>query len=77
MSVMTFRTDATVDHAISYLQTHTGRSKSDVIRDALLNAEHEARRAAMRSESLALRDDPQDLAEARAVLADMGGTDAW
>lgn len=77
MPVLTFRTDPEVDRAIEYLVTQTGDSKSDVLRDAVLKAERDARREALRQESLILKEDPADLAEVQAVRTYLGDSDAW
>ena len=77
MSVLTFRTDPGVDQALDFLAKYTGTSKSQVIRNAVLAAEREARRERMKQEALALTADPADLKEAQAVRAFMGGSDAW
>jgi len=77
MAVVTFRADEETLRALAALEQATGESRSRVVRDAVLLAEREARRAALRSESARLRDDPVDRAEARAILEDMGGADAW
>jgi len=77
MSVMTVRMDDSTEAALDYLQETTGDTKSVIIRDAVIQAERRARRAAMRAQAQALADDPVDRAEARSVLAFMGGSDAW
>ncbi len=77
MSVLTFRTDPAVDQAIGLLMKDTGEGKSQVIREAILQAERKVRHRIMQEESLALREDAADQAECRAVLAFMGGGDAW
>ncbi|MDR0284610.1 MAG: hypothetical protein LBI33_06930 [Propionibacteriaceae bacterium] len=69
--------DTDVDAALDYLQEMTRATKSDIIRNTLLQAAERAKREAMRTEALELADDPDDRAEAQAVLAFMGGTDAW
>jgi len=77
MSVLTLRTDESVDQAIEYLQSITDESQSAVVRRAVLSAERQARRDAMRREALDLAGDSYDRAEAQAILADMAGSDAW
>ncbi len=77
MSVMTVRLDETTEAALAYLHTATQKTKSQIIRDALLQAEQEARREKMRAQAEAVASDPHDVSEARAVLAFMGGGDAW
>jgi hypothetical protein len=77
MTTATYRSDPAVDRALAYLQERTGQSKSAITRDAILAAERAARRAALRAEAEALRADPADLAEARAVAAEMAAVNAW
>lgn len=70
MSTITFRTDDATDDALASL-TADGRSASSAIRDALLSAARQQRADRLRAEAEALAADPADVAEARAVLADM------
>jgi hypothetical protein len=74
---VSLRTDSAVEDAIEALQEATGASRSGVVRAAVLQAADRTRREELRREALALREDPSDRAEARAVLAFMGGSDAW
>ncbi|MEN3309113.1 MAG: hypothetical protein V7603_5315 [Micromonosporaceae bacterium] len=70
MSTITFRADDDVDRALADL-TEGDRDRSQVIRDAIL-AEWRRRQAErLRAEAEALAADPEDRAEARAVLTDM------
>jgi len=77
VTVVTFRADEETIQAIRALQEDTGQSRSHIVRDAVLAARREARRAALRAEAEALREDPADRAEVRAILGEMGGGDAW
>ena len=77
MSTLNIRTDPEVDLAIDYLVNRTGVSKSAAVRQALIQAARQARLAEMRAVSYELSQDPDDLAEAQAVLDYMGGGDAW
>ena len=77
MSMMTVRMDEPSEAALAYLQETTRASKSEIIRQAVLRAGQQARQEAMRAEAQALAGDPGDRAEAQAVLAFMGGSDAW
>lgn len=70
MTIVTFRTDESTDRALAELSTD-GRTLSDVIREALVNAARQRRREQMRRESSAMAADPDDLAESRQVLAEM------
>jgi predicted transcriptional regulator len=76
MSTITFRADDDVDRALADL-TEGDRDRSQVIRDAIL-AEWRRRQAErLRAEAEALAADPEDCAEARAVLTDMESVRAW
>lgn len=70
MSSLTIRTDAEVERALNELTTD-GRSRSEVARNAILNAERAHRRAKLRAEAEALRNDPDDVAAARELAAEM------
>lgn len=76
MGTLTIRTDADVDRALEAL-TSGGQAKSDVVRNAILLAERTERRARMRAEAEALRDDPSDVTQARQLAADMEQLGAW
>lgn len=76
VSTITFRTDPETERALADL-TADGRSQSAAIRDALL-AEHRRRTGErLRAETAALAADPDDLAEVRAVQADLAALRAW
>ncbi|MCL2803243.1 MAG: hypothetical protein FWD29_04750 [Micrococcales bacterium] len=77
MATFTVRTDEAVDQTLGYLMELTGESRSQVVRNAVLEAGRIARREAQRAECLAARDDPVDRAEIQAAMADMGAGDAW
>jgi predicted transcriptional regulator len=76
MSVITFRADDDVDHALNELTAGT-RDRSQVIRDAILAAWRAQREERIRAEASAVVTDPHDVAEAKAVLADMEALRAW
>ncbi len=76
MSTITFRTDAEVDRALADLSAGE-RERSQVIRDAIIAAWHRQRDEELRREAETLAADPDDRAEARAVLADMESLRAW
>jgi len=77
MTIVTFRADEETIQAIGALQADTGKSRSHVVRDAVLAARREARRAALRAEAESVRADAGDRAEVRAIQDEMGGGDAW
>ncbi|GAA2612510.1 hypothetical protein GCM10010399_49250 [Dactylosporangium fulvum] len=76
MSTITFRTDDDVDRALAEL-TSGDRDRSQVIRDAILAAWRARREEQIRAEAEAVAADADDVAEARAVLADMESLRAW
>lgn len=76
MSTLTIRTDTDVERALATL-TEGGQSRSDVVRSAILDAERAHRRARLRAEAEALRDDPDDVAASRALTAEMDAVRAW
>ena len=76
MSTITFRADDDVDRALAEL-TSGDRDRSQVIRDAILAAWRARREEQIRAEAEAVATDTDDVAEARAVLADMESLRAW
>lgn len=76
MSTITFRADDDVDRALAEL-TAGNRDRSQVIREAILAAWRARREEHLRAEAAAVAADPDDVAEARAVLADMESLRAW
>jgi predicted transcriptional regulator len=76
MTTITFRADDDVDRALAEL-TSGDRDRSQVIRDAILAAWRARRDERLRSEAEAVAADADDLAETRAVLADMESLRAW
>lgn len=76
MATITFRTDSDVDRALRELGSEEG-DRSQVIRDAILFAWRQRQDERLRSEALALAADPDDRAEARAVLSEMDDLRAW
>jgi predicted transcriptional regulator len=76
MTTITFRADDEVDRALAELASGE-RDRSQVIRDAILAAWRARRAEQLRAEAEAVAADPDDQAEARAVLADMESLRAW
>ena len=76
LSTITFRADADVDQALAELVSGD-RDRSQVIRDAILAAWRARREEQIRAEAEAVAADAADVAEARAVLADMETLRAW
>ena len=63
-------TDSDVERALATL-TQDGRSRSEVTRAAILDAERAQRRALLRAEAEALRNDPEDVAASLELAAEM------
>lgn len=76
MATITIRTDEAVDEALGAL-TSENKSRSDVIREAILLAYREQRHARLRAEAEALRNDPEEVAAARRLSAEMETLRAW
>lgn len=76
MATITIRTDKAVDEALDAL-TSDDRSRSDVIREAILLAYREQRHALLRAEAEALRNDPEDVAASRALAEELDSVRAW
>ncbi|MEZ5087865.1 MAG: hypothetical protein R2722_17040 [Tessaracoccus sp.] len=76
MSTLTIRTDPEVERALAAL-AQGGRSRSEIARNAILEAERAQRRAQMRAEAEALRNDPEDVAASRQLAAEMDEIRAW
>ncbi|MGQ0467680.1 MAG: hypothetical protein ACT4QG_20475 [Sporichthyaceae bacterium] len=69
---LTVRLDEDAERALRVL-TADGRTRTEAVRAALLEAE----RSAMRAWAEQVRNDPDDVAESRAILADMDDDRAW
>jgi len=76
MSTITVRTDAEIEAALAAL-TADGSTRSQAVRAAVLDAARARVRRLVEEESRAIAADPEDLAEARAVQADMEALRAW
>lgn len=76
MATLTIRIDSDVERALAAL-TSGGRSRSEVARAAILEAERALRRARLRAEAEQLRDDPADVAASRELAAEMDAVRAW
>jgi hypothetical protein len=59
-----------VERALQSL-TRDGQSRSEAVRAAILAADREQRRARMRAEAEALRNDPEDVAASRKLAEEM------
>jgi predicted transcriptional regulator len=76
MATITFRSDEDVDRALAGL-TSGDRDRSQVIREAILEAWRIRQADRLRAEAEAVAADPEDVAEAHSVLADMESLRAW
>jgi hypothetical protein len=70
MATITLRTDPETERALAEL-TADGVERSQAIRQAIVTAARLKEAERLREEAKALANDPDDVAEARAVLADM------
>ncbi|MFC4586847.1 hypothetical protein [Sphaerisporangium corydalis] len=69
--MLTVQIDAKTEKALAEL-TADGRSATDVVREALLIANRLRRTEVARLEAQELANDPEDLAELRAIRYDLG-----
>ncbi|MDA8310293.1 MAG: hypothetical protein M0Z46_06710 [Actinomycetota bacterium] len=76
VGTLTIRTDVEVERALVEL-TQGGKSRSEVARAAILEAERAQRRARLRAEAEGLRSDPEDVAASRTMAAEMEALHAW
>jgi Arc/MetJ-type ribon-helix-helix transcriptional regulator len=76
MGPLTVRTNPEVERALELL-TRDGKSRSEVVRAAILLAGREKRRARMRAEAEAIRNDPDDVAASRQLAEEMEAIRAW
>lgn len=76
MKTITVRTDEQVEEALREL-TSDGFTRSEAVRRAILLAGQERRRKQLVAEARALAEDPDDLAEMRAIQADLEPLRAW
>lgn len=76
MATITVRIDDETSEALDSL-TADGTSRSQAVRAALLEAARARIRAELEAEARALTGDSEDLAEARAVQADLEPLRAW
>ena len=70
MATLTIRTDPEVERALASL-TEEGQSRSQSVRNAILETERAHRRARLRAEAEGLRNDPRDVAASRSLAAEM------
>lgn len=70
MATLTIRIDSDVQRALAVL-VDQGQSRSEVVREAILEAERSRRRARLRAEAESLAGDPDDVAESKALAAEM------
>ncbi|KGN32992.1 CopG family transcripitonal regulator [Knoellia sinensis KCTC 19936] len=73
---MTIRTDADVERALESL-TSEGQSRSEAVRNAILETERAHRRARLRAAAESLHNDPEDVAASRELTAEMDSFRAW
>lgn len=76
MTTLTVRVDKEVEQALTDL-TANGRTRSEVVRQAVIEAARTERRSKLRDTSRRLAEDPDDVAEMRAVQSDLEPLRAW
>ena len=77
MTQLAIRLDTAAEQALDRLVARTGHTRSDVVRQAITALDRATLREQMRAESQLVRTDPDDLAEAEAVLEEMQQRRAW
>ena len=78
MAVKTFRTDPATEDALQFLSSELGEdSFTSIVRYSLLETARNMRNAVIRAEAEACRNDPDDVAEMRAIMEDMEALRAW
>lgn len=77
MAMLTVRIDAEVEQALDELVAARRTTRSEATKAAILDAARELRRAQLRAEAQRLRDDPVEVAAAKALAAEMGEISAW
>lgn len=70
MTIVTIRADEETSRALEAL-AEDGRSRSEVVRDAVLQAYRQQQSARLRAEAEAAAADPEDLAEVRAIREEL------
>jgi hypothetical protein len=76
MAIVSLRTDRETDAALDELGDKFG-NRTDTLKAAILRLAEEVRGNRLREESRAAANDPDDLAETKAVMADMDELRAW
>jgi Arc/MetJ-type ribon-helix-helix transcriptional regulator len=78
MAVLTLRTDSAVERALEYLLAdREGETRSEIVREAILELERATRRARLREESARLDADPAEREAMKAMAAEMAKLSAW
>ncbi|ETK33919.1 hypothetical protein [Microbispora sp. ATCC PTA-5024] len=76
MGVLTIDLDPATEQILARL-TADGKSAADVVRDAIRLADRLRWLEQARTDAVRLGNDPDDLAEIRAIRHDLGYPDAW
>lgn len=77
MPQIVVRSDPETERALARLVELTGRRRSDAVREAIRLAEREAVLTRLEQQSEIIRNDPDDLAEIRAIREEMDSLSAW
>jgi Arc/MetJ-type ribon-helix-helix transcriptional regulator len=75
-NILSLRSDAEIAAAVDRIGDRYG-NRTDMIKTAILHLAEEVRREELRAEVLQAVNDPDDVAEMRAVLAEMEQLRAW
>lgn len=77
MTQLAVRLDRQARAALEELVRRSGRSQSQLVRDAVIAYERQDLLARMRAESEAIRDDPAEQAESDQLLSELRDRRAW
>lgn len=76
VGTLTIRTEQEVEAALDDL-TSRGKTRSEVVREAILSAHRDQRHAGLRAEAASLRADADDVAASRRLASEMDADRAW
>lgn len=77
MSQIVIRTDKETEAVLAHLVELTGQNRSEVVRDAIRNAERQAVLARLQAQAKRVRDDAADRAEMLGLADEMEQLRAW
>jgi len=77
MTQLAIRLDEPTEQALTRLVENTGHTRSEIVREAVINLDRARLIDRMRRESLAVVSDKDDLAESETILDEMRARRAW